>query len=273
MKDSDEKITTGIWYEEPEPDDPFTAATCYCHGYDVYGDILEKANYIDYLYLMFKGERPSKTQKEILEKVAMVLAHPGVRDNSVRAAMNGGAGGSQNAACLIAALGVGAGQYGGAHEVAKATALLSSNGMEMSNWQQTINNLNSSELDGADEEDIWQSIDHLPGFDPNAVSCGTPVKQTLKLISHLEEKGMVFWIYKNRENLEKLAGNPVSMVLVISAALFDIGFNSDEAEMLFLILRLPGAAVQVLEMIGKGYRTYPFHHDALHVLDDPNQIN
>ena len=60
-----EVIHTRIWEELPESDNPFAAATCYCHGYDVYGDLLGKATWIEYLYLLFRGERPTNAQRHL----------------------------------------------------------------------------------------------------------------------------------------------------------------------------------------------------------------
>ena len=104
-------IHSRIWYEEAEPDNPFAAARCFAAGYDVYGDVLHKAGWIEYLWLLFHGERADAGQARQLERLAIALANPGPRDHSVRAAMNGGVGGSTSAACLMAALGVGAGQW------------------------------------------------------------------------------------------------------------------------------------------------------------------
>ena len=63
-----EVIHTKIWREDPEPDNPFAAAKCYCAGYDVYGEILQKASWSEYLYLLFKQQRPSESDALLLEK-------------------------------------------------------------------------------------------------------------------------------------------------------------------------------------------------------------
>ena len=68
-----ETITTKIWNEVPEDDNPFAARVCYCSGFDVYGDLLGKASYIEYLYLLFKLEPPSQNQAKLLEGLAVAL--------------------------------------------------------------------------------------------------------------------------------------------------------------------------------------------------------
>ena len=89
-----ETIHTRIWQEEAEPDNAFAAASCHCHGYDVYGDLLKHASWIEYLFLLFRGEAPTPGQARLLEGLAIALANPGPRDAAVHAAMCGGVGGS-----------------------------------------------------------------------------------------------------------------------------------------------------------------------------------
>ena len=47
-----ETIRTRIWQEEAEPDNAFAALSCHCHGYDVYGDLLKQASWIEYLFFL-----------------------------------------------------------------------------------------------------------------------------------------------------------------------------------------------------------------------------
>ena len=69
-----EKITTKIWFEEEEPDNPFAAKTSYCSGYDVYGDLLGKVSWSEYMYLLFKLEKPQPWQSTLLEAIAIAIA-------------------------------------------------------------------------------------------------------------------------------------------------------------------------------------------------------
>lgn len=259
-----ENIHSRIWHEDPEPDNPFAAATCRCHGYDVYGEVLGKASWIEYFYVLFKGERPATEQARTLENLAVAIANPGPRDHSVRAAMNGGVGGSHNAACLMAALGVGAGQLGGAREVALAVESWAACGTDLHSWRDRI-------LKPPKEEraDVWQPIEHAPGFDPHGASCPTPVQQTLDCLARHSPGEALPWLQRQRPELEETAGAPLAMTGVAAAALYDLEFTSPQAEMIFLLLRLPGAAVHALEQREFGFRRYPFFRDAITLSDDP----
>ena len=50
-----------IWLEEPEPDNAFACRAAYCHGYDVYGEMVGRASWVEMLYLLFRGEAPSRS--------------------------------------------------------------------------------------------------------------------------------------------------------------------------------------------------------------------
>lgn len=253
MRNDTDFISTRIWQEEPEADNPFAAARCYCSGYDVYGELLGKLSWAQYLYLLFRLELPGAQQAEMLEILAVAAAHPGIRDHSVRAAMNAGVGGSTRASALMAALAVGAGNLGGAHEAVAMIRLWHRIGMDLEGWRQYLPDARQRARD-----DVWFPLEHVPGFDPNGVSCPLPVRQTLAALVRRCPDGRVAWLQDQRADLEKALGYPLAMSGVIATALLDLGFDEAQAEMLFLLLRLPGAAAQAIEQEGQGWRHYPF---------------
>jgi len=261
-----ETITTKIWKEIPEDDNPFAAKVCYCSGFDVYGDLLGKASYIEYLYLLFKLEPPSPFHAKLLEGLAIVLAHPGVRDHSVRGAMNAGVGGSTHASALMSALAVGAGSLGGGREIYIAVQYWESCDTDLKSWEVMI------KKPQGEEASVWRSADHAPGFDPHGVSCALPVRQSLAYLIKISESKKLEWLQTNRENLEQFSGRPLAMSGVAAAVFYELGFSPDEAEMFFLFLRLPGAAVHALEQEQLGWRRYPFFGNGLKLTNDPGPI-
>jgi citrate synthase len=256
-----------IWQEDAEENNPFEAKACYCHGFDVYGDLLGKASWAEYLYLLLKGERPSLAQAQLLESLAVAFANRGPRDHSIRAAMNGGVGGTTAAGSLMAALAVGAGQYGGAHEVFHAVNVWRHAGQDITQWQTVIQQLLADKT-----VDIWLPMEHAPGFDPNGESCTTPTRQTLAYLSGFIEGGALQWLNHHREALEALATCPLSMTGVAAAALFDLGFSAEQAEMVFLLLRLPGAAAHALEQQALGWKKFPFIASMIELENDPGSM-
>lgn len=267
MNEPSDMLHTRIWEEIPEPDNPFAAAKCFCAGYDVYGEMLGRASWAEYLYLLFRGERPTSVQARVLEDLAIVLANPGPRDPSVTAAMSGGAGGSTYASCLMAALAAGAGQLGGAHEVARAMEAWKKCGQDLAAWREFL-----SRPAAERRADIWLPMEHPPGFDPHGASCAQPVQQALFHLAAAGPGGDIAWLRDNRGELEDAADCPLGMPGVAAAAFRQLGFSLQQAEMLCLLLRLPGAAAHALEQEALGWRRFPFYGKALHLLDDPGPM-
>jgi citrate synthase len=249
-----------IWLEEPEADNPFAARAAYCHGYDVYGGMLGNAGWADMVFLLFRGEAPSPSQAAALETLAVALANPGPRDASVHAAMCGGVGGSPAAASLIAALAVGAGSLGGSREIVLAMEAWSACGMDIAAWR---NRWAEKPAPGAEPEaetiGIWPPSEHPAGFDPHGVGASTPVRQVLARLASLHPDSRSAWLQANLSEMEKAAGHPLSMAGAAAAAFADLGFSPAEGEMLFLLLRLPGAAAHALEQGGFGHKRFPFY--------------
>lgn len=259
-----DQIQTALWDEVAEPDNPYAAAACYCSGYDVYGDLLGKASYIEYLYLLFHGERPPAKAAVALEILALALANPGPRDPSVHAAMAAGVGGSTSASALMAALAVGAGTGGGSREVYLAMKAWQSGDSDTPNRLQRL----SSRYTPTSRE-VWPSIDRPPGFAAYGRTCPTPVLQTLSHLATALPDGAVAWLADQRPALEVLANAPLAFTGVAAAALTDLAFDPHQGEMLFLLMRLPGAAAHALEQQSQGFRKFPFF--GLELQDDPDE--
>jgi citrate synthase len=259
---SSEKIHTRIWLEEPEPDNPFATRAAYCRGYDVYGEMLGRTSWIQMLYLLFHDEAPTPLQAKLLETLAVSIANPGPRNPAVHAAMCGGIGGSTAASCLMAALAVGAGNTGGAREVFTAMQGWSACGNDVEAWHQWI-----ASVTQAVSAEVWRVPEHPPGFDPHGISGETIVLQTLITLAHSSPGLHLPWLAANRDALERAAHRPIALTGVAAAAFTDLGFTPEQGEMLFLLLRLPGAAAHALEQRGFKYKQFPFF--ALELENDP----
>lgn len=256
-------IHTRIWHEEAEPDNPFAARAAYCRGYDVFGEMVGNARWIEMLVLLFRDELPDVASLDMLEALAVALANPGPRDPSVHAAMCGGVGGSSAAASLIAALSVGAGRYGGARDVYDAMNAWSACGQDLNSWSDYVANRKP------DDADMWPFSEHPPGFDPHGKSASTIVRRLIDGITSIRGGPCMMWLKNCRQDLEKVTGLPLALSGVAAATFVDFGFTPNEGEMLYLLLRLPGAAVHALEQRELGYKKFPFY--SVELEDDPRQ--
>lgn len=249
---SDDLIRTRIWREEAEPDNPFATRAAYCHGYDVHGEMLGRARWADMLFLLFRGEAPSRAEADTLDALAVALANPGPRDPSVHAAMCGGACGSPAASSLMAALAVGAGNLSGGREVRLAMEAWAACDTDLERWRHW---LAAPAVDGIS---AWPRPEHAPGFEPHGVAIATAVLRTLTFLASTSPGHRLAWLAANRESLEAVAGHPLALSGVAAAAFADLGFTAEQGEMLHLLLRLPGAAAHALEQRRYGHKKFPF---------------
>ncbi len=261
---SHNQIHTRIWHEEAEPNNPYATRAAYCRGYDVFGQMAGNARWIEMLVLLFRDELPSASVLDMLEALAVAIANPGPRDPSIHAAMCGGVGGSSAAASLIAALSVGAGSYRGAREVFDAMVAWETCGTDLNAWHAYIHRDTHDDI-----VDTWPRREHPPGFDPHGVTTATCVSQLLQTLTHIGNTSRLSWLTTQRRELEQDIGLPLDISGVAAAAFADIGFQPDEGEMLYLLLRLPGAAAHALEQKHYGHKQFPFYPVELE--DDPAQ--
>lgn len=263
------KLHTRIWQEEAEADNPFATRRARCHGFDVYGQMLGHARWVDIVHVLFCGQAPSPSRAALLDALAVALANPGPRDPSVHAAMCGGIGGSSAAASLMAALAVGAGASGGAREVRNAMDVWLRGGDSQADWEVLWGPVSAgSESSGLEaSEDIWPAVDHPAGWDPHGVSLPLIVRQTLAACAACDVGPRVAWLHAREGVAHAALTRPLALTGVAAAAFVDLGLSPAQGEMLFLLLRLPGAAVHALEQGGKRYVEFPF--PSLDLRDDP----
>lgn len=117
------RTVTRIWQEVPAEDNPYLAAACRCHGYDLL-ELAAKRSFVDVLFLLVQGELPSPEQARILETLLIALINPGPRHPAVRAAMNAGVGKTHSQHILPIGLAILGGGHLGGEEVGAAMEFL-----------------------------------------------------------------------------------------------------------------------------------------------------
>jgi citrate synthase len=271
MSGASSPLHTRIWQEEAQADNPFATHTAHCHGYDVYGQMLGRASWVDMLYLLFKGQAPSPAQARQLDALALELANPGPRDPMVHAAMCGGVGGSHAAASLIAALAVGAGQSGGARDVRLAMdAWLRWDAAPINDLAAQLACLIAHGMPPwlATSDSGWPKREHPAGFDPHGVSTAGIVLKALQTLAGMGVGPRLTWLREHLGALEAAASMPLAMTGLAAAAFADLGFTPMEGEMLHLLLRLPGTAAHALEQqTVYGFKRFPY--PPVDLQDDP----
>lgn len=260
-----EPITTDIWHEIADDNDPFVAKACICAGFNVFEDILGKASWIEYLYLLFQQQQPTPYEIKLLNDLAVAIANAGPRDHSIQAAMSAAAGGSTLASCLMAALAVGAGQLNGGQEIFHAVTMWQRCGNDVVLWRHTLTEktyLNFQLEINGHEYGTWPKLTQPPGFALHGLHCAAPTLQTLEHLANLTDTptgSTLRWLLLNRQTLEQASQLPLSMTGVVAATFTQLKLDPQQSELLYLLLRLPGAAAHALEQHRLCWRDYPFH--------------
>jgi citrate synthase len=163
----------------------------------------------------------------------------------------------------MAALAVGAGHLSGGHEIFLAMEAWKACGIDLDLWRNQLTKPHD------DIVSIWPEPEHPSGFDPHAISTTTIVRQTLQCLASLSPGPRLNWLEINRKQLEEIAEHPLAISGVAAAAFADLDFTAEEAEMLHLLLRLPGAAAHALEQWNYGHKNFPFF--AIDIENDPGR--
>lgn len=115
----DERLSTAVWAEVPDADNPYLAAAARCRGYDVM-ELARGARATAALLLLFTGELPAPDHEELFEAWWITALSPGPRHPATRAAMAAAIGGTHAAHVLPIGLAVLGGAHLGAMEVLAA---------------------------------------------------------------------------------------------------------------------------------------------------------
>lgn len=262
------KFKTAIWRDEASPDNAFLAQKSYCHGYDVYGEMLGQASFSEYILTLFLGHKPEPDQLYLFDCMAVAIANSGPRDLAIRAAMNSGVGGAPAAANLMSFLAVASGNYQGSHELQQLVSWFVRFDLDYDKWIIALNAPNTERS----REDIWEKFEHPPGFLPHAQQASKNTLDFLALRGLWNKYPAISWLKQNLENFENTLGMALGMNFVVAACFYHLGFSPDKAELCSLMLRLPGAAVHSLEAKQQGWKQFPFFGQQIELRNDPGEV-
>lgn len=114
-----EKYQTRIFDETPREDNPYCESDLRCRGYQQL-ELIENLNFAEYLYLLVRGQLPSNSEAQLLNRALIAFSNPGVRHPATRAAVAAGVGKTLSPNVLPAALLVMSGDADGAGAIEPA---------------------------------------------------------------------------------------------------------------------------------------------------------
>jgi citrate synthase len=250
---------TRIWQEVPAPDDPYNPTQALCHGYDLFA-LVKNVSFIEVLYLLFRGELPSASQAELLEKWWIASINPGPRHPATRAAMNAAVGKTNAVHFLPIALSVLGGGHLGAEEVRQAMRFMRKHLED--DPQSVAEELLQSPRPPAGDWHI------APGFGTRFGGLDRIANQTAALLAELSGAGPAArWASRF---VQVLTPNELGWLDpgVAAAVLLDLGFDEYAAMGLFQLSRAPGVLAHGIEMVGQPTTALPFPDDDHYLIEE-----
>lgn len=252
-----QRISTAIWKETADADNPYQVTEARCHGYE-HMALVNNRRFSDVLFLMFKGELPGAEQADLFEKLLVSVIHPGPRHDACRAAMNAAVTKTNVSHVLPLALNVFSGEFLGSHEVFNAMKFLERN-LEQDPGECAENLANGASVEG--------DRSPAPGFG-SMFGSRDPYSQLLanNLLADAQPGVYLTWAQSfvsalaDRDCGWRVAG-------LFAAVMKDLGFDAYQGEMIFQIASAPGIAAQAAEKFGKPITEMPFIPEENYVIE------
>ena len=241
-----EKVSTKVWLEESGEENPYLSEATYCYGYDLL-ELINKISYSDMMYLLLRGDLPSRDEAELFSSLLIAFINPGPRDQGSRAAVQAAIGRTDPLHILPIALSIFAGEYSGAKYISQSMKfIVRAPRRTVDESSLLITTEDSSNRLGYGRK--YNDIDVMAGKILEKLctlnGAGSCLDSALELHQALQAK--------------KLGVMPHG---VIAAALCDLGFLPKHAPAVMQLMSAPGMLAHGLEFVGKPRNQVPFLPD------------
>lgn len=255
-----ERVETRIWREQSAPENPYIAAQAHCHGYDLQ-TLLASCSYWEYLYLLFRGERCTAEQHQLLEKLGIALANPGPRHPATRAVIAAAVSKTDPVNVLPLGLNVLAGTHLGAAEVGNCMQFLR---RQLKHDPTETARQRIFELDANAQGDRHPA----PGFGTRYGGVDRLTTALATALVTLPAAGTALaWADSFTQELERLGCGGWLMPGLAAATFMDLGFHPKWGPGLFQWLSAPGLLAHAVEMSNKPLTALPFIDDSRYFID------
>ena len=257
-----DRLSTRIWFEKGDNENPYIAKSCHCYGYDLL-ELIEKRSFIDVLYLIMRGELPSPNQAELLENLMIALINPGPRHPATRAAMYAGVGKTDPAQILPISLSLLGGQYLGAGSIESCIRFFRKTMKE--DPRAIAHGVASMSTQAPEGEGDWHPF---PGFGTYYGGIDELSSQIVARLLTLPGAGPALsW---GCALAEALRPHRLGWLTTgIAGAVFaDLGFHPRAGAGLFQIFCAPGLLAHGLEVASKPITAMPFLSDSNYTIEE-----
>lgn len=246
------KIETKITLEQAPEHNPYLVEKQFIHGYD-HLDLLENCNFADVIFLLLRGELPSKDQSILFNKLAIALINPGVRHPAAQASIVAGVGKTDTVNILPISLGIYGGTFDGAGEI-----------------EATIRLFRKYARKPAEEvkEDALQ--EKIPSITQHYGDADTYANTLLEKLLPYAKDGKIFsWLYQ-LQSLIYSENIGITKTSICAAILADLGFQPRQGASVMQLFAAPGLLAHGLEYSNKPLTSMVFEPDEAYTIEKLN---
>ena len=254
-------VPTEITLEEASDNNPFHTENMYIFGYE-HLELSEKRDFVDMMFLLFKGELPEPTEKTLFDKLLCCLINPGPRHPATRAAQTVGIARTKLQHALPISLSVGSGSYLGSDDVFNSMHFLIKN-VDADPAEIAISQLTSLDFDVTQEPLV------APGFGAFYGGADPYARKLADFIRQYNPNGKHF-VFASKLVSQWQSHNTAIGWLTsgLTAAIFcDLGFHPRQGTLLFQIAISPGLGAHAVEKANKPITDMPFPSDDNYFID------
>jgi len=246
------KIDTKITSEQSPVHNPYLVEKQLIHGYD-HIELLENCNFADIIFLLLKGELPTKDQSVLFNKLAIALINPGVRHPAAQASIIAGVGKSDTVNILPITLGIYGGTFDGAGEIESIIRLF-----------RKLSRKPAVEAQDAALKDTIPSITKHYG------DADTYANILIEKLKPYAVGGKVFSWLSELQSLIYPKNIGVTKASITAAILADLGFQPRHGASIMQLLAAPGLLAHGLEYSNKPLTSMVFEPDTAYTIEESN---
>lgn len=247
-----DKIETKISSEESPEHNPYHVKKQLIHGYD-HLDLLDNCNFADVIYLLLRGNLPSKKDSVLFNKVALALINPGPRHPATQASITAGVGKTDTVNILPITLGVYGGDFDGAGDM-----------------ENTIRFFRKASRKPVDVYEKMALNKEIPSITQHYGDADTYANILLSKLRPYAMEGKVFsWLYQ-LQALIYPNNIGVTKTSIAAAVFADLGFQPRQGAALMQLLAAPGLLAHGLEFSNKPVTAMLFEPDETYQIEPKN---
>lgn len=246
------ELTTKITEEVASENNPYLVNQVRYHGYDQL-NLMDKCEVSDVVFLLFRGELPTATERELFRRLCIALINPGMRHPATQASITAGVGKTMPVNVLPIALSIYGGEFDGAADVEAAMRLYRR--LSRKPVEATVAAYTSGEMDP------------LPGFGTLYGDIDLYASQLLANILEVAgDSKLLCWLDTLNTRLSEV-GIGILKTGLCAAVLAELGFQPRQGCGLMQLLAAPGLLAHGVEYANKPLTSMLFEADDCYEID------